>query len=318
MMKTFIAKYLPSIYRLVGVAIFSVIVSQLDLKMLFKAAEASNKHLLSVGVLIMVGVTVVKTLRWSRLLKQQNISVKALKLVRIQYIGNFIGFITPGRIGELAKVFYVKGKSHGFDYMGCIVSVIADRIIDIATLSLIAVVGILFIFNEHVVMIMMAILFLVLIIAMSYFYRQAVVDYFVKVINRIIIKFVRNKNKIEASNIVSNLRNIKKTGILNVLFYNVLAWALFYILIYLIARSCNITIDVFYLAVAISSAMLLSMIPITVAGVGIRDLVLIYFFGRVGISSEMAVLYSFMYMFIFLLVPSFIGFAMYLVQRLQS
>ena len=76
---------------------------------------------------------------------------------------------------------------------------------------------------------------------------------------------------------------------------------------YLITVSLSISISFVYLAFCVSVASLVSLIPISISGLGTREATMIVLFSRVGLSSESAVSFSLTYLLVFNVFTAVIG-----------
>lgn len=312
MIKSFIAKHFHLAYRLIGVFIFAAILTQLDITKIIESGRAADKYWLALSLVLLIIIFFIKTIRWSVLLQQQNISIPFVYLIQINSIGQFLGAVTPGRLGELTKMFYIKKKSNNFSYSGCAISIIADRAIDLLTVFIVALIGALFIYKEHLAVLISCTAIILFVFSILYYYRFNIIEFSVINIKKITAKFVKNKNTINTENIIDRVRKLFNRKLLNVFIYNTISLIIFSFLLFSISLSCNITINFFYLLYVVSLAMCLSVLPVTIAGVGIRDVVLIYYFFKVYILKEVAVLYSIMYLFVCIVFLTIIGFLLYL------
>jgi len=301
-------KGVPRFFRLIGVGLFFLILIRLDMGKLAEAARSVPLQSLVLIVLLSVAIVVVKSLRWFVFVRQQDISLAFPDVLRIYCIGNYLGSISPGRLGELSRVFYIKMKTEHCDTIGAVVSVVADRMLDVLMLFVVAVVGTAVVFSGSTIMSVSAVLSVGIVVFCVYAARRKGVAFLVSVVNFAVSKCVKGQSALQSEDVLKILRKLKKRSIWEALGWHILAWGLFYLLISVIAGACGIWIGFWALAVATSAAMILSMLPITVAGVGIRDLTIISFFAKAGISQELAVLYSFMHLSVFLFIPALIGF----------
>ena len=79
-------------------------------------------------------------------------------------------------------------------------------------------------------------------------------------------------------------------------------------LCYLLAIGLNIPVSFFYLASCVSISNIISLLPVSVSGIGTRDVLLIALFSQVGLSAESAVGFSFMFLVFFSGMSALFGF----------
>ena len=310
-----ISKNAYKYYRLIGIVIFVIILSRIQFSHFIDAIKKTNYLL----VLLSFGLTcifvIIKSLCWHALLEQQKIKISMVEAIRINYIGIFFANVTPGRIGEVGKMLYLKEKAINFSYLGSFLSIVADRILDILTMLVINVIGVMYLFNIHIGIFSVGILVILVIVIGCYQFRTRIIQLPVRVINKGFRKLRLSQIELNSEMIAKRLGFIIRNNLLKVLLLNAFAWVFFYLLVYATSLACNITIDFYYLIIATSTSMILSMLPLTVSGIGVRDFVLISFFSRVNLTSEAALHYSFLYLFIFLLSSSIVGFIFYMFNK---
>lgn len=303
------------LYRLIGVVLFIVICSRIDLAGLRDALKDVDLKLLLITILLSLLIGVVKSSRWKGLLNLQDIYPNSFsEVTRVFFIGCFLGTVTIGRLGELARVTYLKKKVQTFNYVGAIISVLVDRLLDIVLLLIVSLLGMLFISKIYFIVLMSVGLLSFLCLYFFWIKRNLLMKFFVKTINNIISKYSKDFAGLEASYLISKLNGLRKKEMLFAVTRTLGAWGIFYLVLFLMAKASHIQINFFYLISIVSATMFLSMMPISIAGIGVRDVVLIFFFQRVNLSSEQAVAFSILHLLVFLLVPSFIGFICYLLD----
>ena len=94
-------------------------------------------------------------------------------------------------------------------------------------------------------------------------------------------------------------------------FMTFFGWVLYFLTMYLLALSIDINISFLYLATCVSIAAVITLIPISIAGIGTRDVTLIILFSYLGLSKELAVSFSIMILFMYA-VNGLIGLAAWL------
>ena len=122
-------RFLP----LIGVALFVYILSTLDLSQTFGMLMDSRLEFVLAAILLTIPVTILKGFKWKVIIKFYGIDYPVLKASAGWLMGFFYGIITPGRVGELARVRYLKEDS-GISLGKSLTTVVVDRIIDIVTL----------------------------------------------------------------------------------------------------------------------------------------------------------------------------------------
>ncbi|MFH0803974.1 MAG: flippase-like domain-containing protein, partial [Candidatus Tagabacteria bacterium] len=115
-----------------GPIIFIYILSKIDYGIILKQIKLLKWYLLLIAILVMILEIIVRSLKWRTILSSLDIQVAKIKSVSLYWLGAFVGIVTPGRIGELAKVYFLRNKGHSA--FRSFFSIIFDRLIDILTL----------------------------------------------------------------------------------------------------------------------------------------------------------------------------------------
>jgi hypothetical protein len=84
-------------------------------------------------------------------------------------------------------------------------------------------------------------------------------------------------------------------------------WGLYFVMAYFFALSLHIDISFWYLAACTSISALITLIPISISGIGTRDATFITLFSLIGINKESAIAFSMMILLMYLINGS-IGF----------
>ena len=96
------------IIKYFGLVILIIILSKIDLVLLKDTIFNINLYPLIVVMVLHIPHLFTKSYRWNLLLKQQNINYSPVQSFLIYMSSLYIGLITPGRIGEFVKVYYLK------------------------------------------------------------------------------------------------------------------------------------------------------------------------------------------------------------------
>ena len=106
---------------------------------------------------------------------------------------------------------------------------------------------------------------------------------------------------------IEGLRVLRTTRVIVPFFYNIIAYSIFYIIIILIACALRIKMPFYYLMTGMSAAMIFSAIPISIAGLGVREATLLFFFSPLAIKNEIIMSLSLLYFMLCLILPGLIG-----------
>ena len=97
-----------NLIRFIGLIIFILILYYLDVRYIVDQLKRINLHYLFLAVLILILFHFCKALRWKYILKIQHIHYSLIHSYLIYLSGLFIGILTPGRVGDFVKIYYLK------------------------------------------------------------------------------------------------------------------------------------------------------------------------------------------------------------------
>jgi hypothetical protein len=101
------------------------------------------------------------------------------------------------------------------------------------------------------------------------------------------------------------------------IFIGIIAWIPPFFYGDLLARSLGIDLGLFFFILVIPVISLLDLLPISISGIGTRDLALIFLFGLQGISAEQAIAFSLLYLFMSYWLIALLGAAVYYIYPIK-
>lgn len=125
-------------WRLIGVALLLVILWRVGARDLAGVLLHVNPLAFIAGALLATAVLVLRSLRWRILCSGLDIDVPAAEAVRLYLVGTFVASITPGRIGDLVKAYYVRDRRPEGGLAAGIATVVYDRFLDLGQICALA------------------------------------------------------------------------------------------------------------------------------------------------------------------------------------
>lgn len=295
--------------RYLGPLCLVIILTKIDLRLLLDNLSDINLSLYFFVLFLNVPQFFIKSFRWNQLLKQQKVIYSALGSFNIYISSIFIGFITPGRLGEFIKAVYLK-SDYSISLSKGMSSVLIDRLFDLYLLLILALIGIWKfdilgkLSNTSIFLLTIFILSPLLI-----FNKQLMRNVFGLLYKSVIKKKTQLRDKIEEKfedfyNGINQLINLK---LMFSVFLTCLSYSVFFVQCYLIAIAMGISINLITITLFMSIANLISFIPISISGLGTRDAILIYLFSLIGLNPDLAVSYSFLVFIAFFVCGGLMG-----------
>jgi uncharacterized protein (TIRG00374 family) len=282
----------------VGILIFVYILSILDLGRMAQIFSKTNPLFLFLAAVLFVLMILLKSKRWQILLHLQNISLPFEKLFCFNIIGIFLGSITPGRVGELQRVMYL--KEEGYAVGRSFLSVAMDRMFDIFIL---VAMGGLVVFSPFYFLKKIGAMGLVLLSTMLFcsFVVMKNFDWLSGKLGNVFRWVLQDKKwkkiTVNAKDVLSDFRKYRK-NLLIPLLITVIYCVVYFAANYMLVLALNIPIGILYCSICMAAIGLVQFLPVSVSGLGTRDATLIFLFSMIGVGKESAVALSVMELFI--------------------
>ena len=123
----------------VGAALLGVVLWQVDRDKLLVYADRLDPAVLLGIALLLVAFHLLKTLRWQAILAGQEVSYGFGETLRMYWSGLFMGVVTPGRLGDLVRVVHL--RQDGISGGRAMVGIVADRGLDLGVLAVLLATG---------------------------------------------------------------------------------------------------------------------------------------------------------------------------------
>ncbi len=127
--------------RWIGVVLLLLLVYIAGPARLFEAVSRVNPGWLLLAFLLNIPAIGIKAFRWWTLLRRQGIHLAYGTALASYFSALLVGFLTPGRVGEMVRVITLKHHA-GVGYARGFSSVVADRLFDLWLLLLLGLFGI--------------------------------------------------------------------------------------------------------------------------------------------------------------------------------
>ena len=302
-------KKLRNYIRYLGVLFLILILTNIDVKLSLKYLSNINPFLCLLVLVLNVPQFFIKSLRWNQLLKQQKIIYPAFDTFQIYISSIFIGFITPGRLGEFIKAVYLKSNK-GVSLSKGMSSVLIDRLFDLYLLIILGLIGIWKfdilgkLSNTSLLLLIIFISFPLLILN-----RQLTGKLISLIYKSFIKKKAQLRDKIEErfEDFYNGINQLITFKLIYSAFLTCLSYSVFFIQCYLIAIAMGISINFITITLFMAISNLISFIPISISGLGTRDATLIYLFSLINLNAELAVSYAFLVFITFFVCGGLMG-----------
>jgi len=281
------------IFQSIGLIIFAVILSRLDLTELLILLSDINPFYLVPALILYIPLLIIKAWRWQLLMRSEGIKYSLKDATFMYGAAMYISALTPGRLGDFTKVIYLKEDNYSFGKS--FATVLLDRLFDLVSLLLLGYAGMLLFITlfEKTIIILSFILVGTLILGAFFVCKK---DLSIRILEYISSHFIPEKYRDNAKNWFSDfytaIRRLNTRQLALPTFITLSGWVIYFFTMYLLAISIDIDIPILYLVTCVSISAVITLIPISISGIGTRDATLIILFSYLGLSKESAIAFS--------------------------
>ena len=285
------------IVHLIGPIVFIIILLRLDLHNVWQSILSAKLFYLILAILSQIISILLKCQRW-RIIIALYQKLPFFQVLKASIYGFIYASITPGKVGEGFKAPLIKNPS--LRYSQIFFSIIVDRLLDVLPIILAGYLSLIYLRNVIKVDIYVLLSItagLILIFTIAYYLYQRLRK------NRL---FDHSQNKFTGINnwlhndlnlIIDNIfifsnRPASRKIFSRAISMSILLYFFYFLAVYFIALSINLDISFMFMVLCFSAVSFLALLPISISGIGTRDISLIFFFNMIGISAEKAIAFS--------------------------
>lgn len=294
-------KYLP----IIGILLFIYILYKINIINILEEIFNANIYFVLISFIFVFLGLITQTLKWHVIARKQKINIDFRESFNINFISNFYGFITPSKLGTIIRAEYLRKYTGNIGKGLC--NFILDKIMDIASVIFIAI-TFSFIFKDKLdlpigVFTMMFLGFvLVTLFFISKERSRFVLNFFYR---KFLPEKLKDKAKLTFDSFYENIP--KKRYFILFFVLNLVNWIIIYFVMYLIGLSLGVNLPFIYFLAILPIGTLVSIIPISVNGLGTREAALIVMFGIFEISKTKVVSMSILSLLIATVIPAIIA-----------
>ena len=311
-----ISLFLKKYSFLTGIILFIIILSRSNLGEIFQNIKNINPFYLILAALTTLPMFFNKALCWNYLKRQQGIKYNLKDSFLMYCSGMYIGLLTPGRLGEVTKALYL--KKDGYSLGKSLVSVILDRLSDFAFLLIFLCIGSLFLISvlqEQILIMILGIVIAVLLFII--FLKIGLIKWGLdKLFNIFVPQKYQKSWKINFQDFINDLKIYKLKNYLIIFLITTFSWVFYYLQMYILAKGAGLSVPFLYLAISVTVAGFITLIPISISGIGTRDIALILLFSPFLIAKEQVIAFSALIL-LMLIWGALVGLACWLIKPIK-
>ena len=275
--------------RLIGPALLVAVVWQLDDKaVLWSAVREVNGLLLLFALLLNVLVVHLKVVRWRDLLAARGYRYPLGRTYLAVLSSLYLGMLTPGRVGDVLRVQYVK-REIDVPYVEGLAVTVMDRFCDMYVLAAMVALGTVHFataLDSNLAYASWAAVAIAT-LAPSLFLFKGPAEFLGRVLGRLTDRW-----RTSLSALLAALRALIGKAVFVAIPLTVASFAINYLQGWIIAHAIGIELSFLDVASLLAATSLLGLMPISVSGVGVRELFLALVFPALGLLAAQGVLFG--------------------------
>jgi uncharacterized protein (TIRG00374 family) len=282
--------------KFIGIILILVVIRYVDIAKVVSLIAHLKLGWLIAALPIHLIITLIKSYRWQKILFKQRITYKLKVLFAIYLVSFTFGLISPGRLGDFVKVLYL--KQDGYPFSKSVFSSLMDRIYDVVFLLLIGFLSLLAFISlfRYQTGVLLGCLFLIGgLILVIYWQRKYLEKFLRRVFDEKYILWL----KTFISELKLETKQLDRANIILCSMLTLIAWSIYFLQGYMISRSLDVNISFVSVVACMSIASILNLLPISILGIGTRDVVFISIFAILSINYEQAVAFSTLFLLFF-------------------
>lgn len=274
-------------FQLIGIIIFAIILTRVDYSKMVKLLFEINISYFCYALFLVLLNVIVKGMRWNYIKRLQKINYALMRSVSMYSASEFLSIFTPGRLGELAKVFYLIRDGHS--PTTALSGVVIDRVSEFLIPLLIFYLGS-YVFSPVVFqgcsMVLLIVLLFFLFLNM---YSQKIRSLASLLCGKLFKKLDFSSYK----DFINDFRQLSVGNVLVIMTISSISRFNYFCAMYLIFIGIGLSSSPYYVIYTVSFAAMISILPISIGGLGTRDATIIYLLSQIYIEREAALLFSF-------------------------
>ena len=303
-----ILRYIKKFLPLIGIIILIIIIINLDLEKIKIAFFSINPIFIVISMSLLLPIILIKIYVWDIILKEQKIKLNFYQLLKIYMIGYFYSSITPGFLGHLMRIPYIKEKT-GEPYGKLFVNIFIDTTVRTIAEYFIILIGAFIIFGSYPEIFTILIVFFTIIgLILFYFIKKERGE---KFFYRLVKYFIPKKLKGSLYRFIDTFYNdFPKLNRLIIPFVlGLVVWILIFSQEYIVVYAMSVNIPYIYFLVLFPIANIAGYLPITIAGLGMREFTSIMIFSTFfSVAKEEILVFTLVGFLITDIFPGFLGF----------
>jgi len=272
-----IFKSLKKCLPFIGIIILIYIIYTLDIEKIKDAFFSIHPLYIIIGLSLTLPRLLIRNYAWQLIQREQKINLEFYESLKIYLIGFFYGSFTPGYLGQLMRIPYMKEKT-GVPYGKLFVNSTLEVVIHTISLYGMILLGAFLVIGENPdLFYLCTIAITIMILILVFFVKKergeilfyGLIKYFIPK------KFKHHLNRF-VDTFYTDFPQIRR--LMLPLILGIFTWIIIFSQEYMVVIALGLDVPYFYFLLLYPLANLIGFIPITFAGIGTREAVAIFLF----------------------------------------
>ena len=291
---------------IIGIIILFFIIYNLDLNKIYKVFSSIDLLYSFFCFFAVVPIVLLTNIQWQILLKKQKINVSFFYSIKNIFIGYFYGFISPGGLGAYTRALYLEHESKS-PLPKCLSNIIIFNTTNYISTLFLGVIGAIILSSIFPYLFVFIIILIIIFVSILLFLlkKEKSKTFFTKIIRTRIFATLKDKLINSLDSFYEDIPRFKDVFITFII--SIINWFVSAAELYFISKLFNIDVPFFYFIFIIIVAEVIASIPISIYGLGTREVALISIFSFFDVAAENVLSLSLFWFVIIWLTPSIIG-----------
>ena len=299
---------LKRIFPFTGILIFIYIICSLDIGRLKEIFLSIHPVYILISLSLNIPRLLIRNYIWKIIQREQKINLSFLESLKLFLIGSFYGSITPGFMGKFLRLTYIREKLKE-PYGKLFINTFLESVTHQLSLFGMVFLGSLLIVNKIPgLFYLITIWIIVLGVILFYFSKRDRGEKFFRYLTKIfIVDKIKKPVKIFFKSFYKDFPDIKR--LILPTFIGIVTWIILFSQYYIFVIPLEVDISYIYFLLLFPVANMVSIIPISFAGIGTRELTAVLLFSTIfSINQEKIFIISLLGFILTDLLIGFIGF----------
>lgn len=298
----------------VGIAILVFLFARIGVADVYNVVSKANLGILVLALSVTIIQVFLKFVRWKLVFNLIGRSISFFNLAKIYLVGIFLGSVTPSKIGDLFKFYYLK-KIHKVPSTYSFSASVLDRIFDLLFVFVVSIIGAIALLGFFPSVYLIAFLSAFFIILVAVFFSEKLFsvfsNFFLPKLS-FVLKFFHAKKvnyKTATRELYYPFKLLKSKPQYGFTFVAItfLGWIFLAIQVNLILLALGEVLRLDFLLYFVTMGAVIGLVPVTISGIGTRDAFFVFLFSLFLISSEIALSTSLIYLIFSQMIPAIFG-----------